>query len=85
MPENQKKKKVLTCWCFLSAVVSKPSDCIFPYDFKEAVRKKVSSDALLGLLPVKSRAVPDWFLAPSSLRTGKWKSPRRSELCSASS
>lgn len=28
----------------LFAVVSKPSDCIFPYDFKEAVRKKVSGD-----------------------------------------
>ncbi len=27
---------------FVSAVVSKPADCIFPYDFKEAVRKKVS-------------------------------------------
>lgn len=26
----------------LLAVISKPSDCIFPYDFKEAVRKKVS-------------------------------------------
>lgn len=22
-------------------MVSKPSDCIFPYDFKDAVRKKV--------------------------------------------
>lgn len=22
-------------------VVSKPNDCIFPYDFKEAVKKKV--------------------------------------------
>lgn len=29
---------------FVFAVVSKPSDCIFPYDFKEAVRKKVSGD-----------------------------------------
>ena len=25
----------------VSAVVSKPVDCIFPYDFKDAVRKKV--------------------------------------------
>lgn len=35
----------------LFAVVSKPSDCIFPYDFKEAVRKKVSLDGFL-LVPV---------------------------------
>lgn len=25
------------------AVVSKPNDCIFPYDFKEAIKKKVIS------------------------------------------
>lgn len=35
----------------LFAVVNKPSDCIFPYDFKEAVRKKVSLDRFV-LLPV---------------------------------
>lgn len=29
---------------FVFAVVSKPSDCIFPYDFKDAVRKKVGDD-----------------------------------------
>lgn len=36
------------------AVVSKPSDCIFPYDFKEAVKKKVSLEA--------SPLVPDCLL-----------------------
>lgn len=35
-----------SCILFVFAVVSKPSDCIFPYDFKEAVRKKVSCDGL---------------------------------------
>lgn len=25
------------------AVVSKPNDCIFPYDFKEVIRRKVIS------------------------------------------
>ena len=29
-------------FCIPFTVVSKPNDCIFPYDFKEAVRKKVS-------------------------------------------
>lgn len=32
--------------CIFSTVVSKPSDCIFPYDFKDAVRKKVMFDFL---------------------------------------
>lgn len=34
---------VLRCVFFIPphTVVSKPADCIFPYDFKEAVRKKV--------------------------------------------
>lgn len=33
-------------------VISKPSDCIFPYDFKEAVRKKVSWAELGSVVPV---------------------------------
>lgn len=28
--------------CYLFSVVSKPTDCIFPYDFVDAVKKKVS-------------------------------------------
>lgn len=31
----------------LFAVVNKPSDCIFPYDFKEAVTRKVSLDGFV--------------------------------------
>lgn len=34
---------------FVFAVVSKPSDCIFPYDFKDAVRKKVSGHVVMEL------------------------------------
>lgn len=28
---------------FVFSVISRPADCIFPYDFNEAVRKKVSA------------------------------------------
>ena len=28
---------------FLFTVVSKPKDCIFPYDFKESIKEKVNN------------------------------------------
>lgn len=32
---------------FVFSVVSKPTDCIFPYDFKDVVKKKVSRPQLV--------------------------------------
>lgn len=32
---------------FLFTVVSKPKDCIFPYDFKESIKEKVKNSLFI--------------------------------------
>lgn len=53
---------------FVFAVISKPTDCIFPYDFNETVKKKVSGDALLYTFAQKHRKI--WLCLSSVVLVG---------------
>uniref|UniRef100_A0AAQ5XY28 DNA-directed DNA polymerase n=1 Tax=Amphiprion ocellaris TaxID=80972 RepID=A0AAQ5XY28_AMPOC len=57
--QNEVRPLSETDHVFVFSVVSKPADCIFPYDFKEAVRKKNGKVEIAGT----ERALLGFFLA----------------------